>query len=143
MRFQRGDIVKNAPGWTAGCYVITGYNATRPKNCYDATHIVTGKRYRLSNDGIFKVGTASPEFFDPPKANELPEETIVNRIRNIDSQLSPENLACDGELTMNQIAIRKARLEADRATAMRELREVLDRKYLNPTKANWGDSKTP
>lgn len=63
MRFTRGDIVLSAVGWKEGCFVITGYNPSRPKNCYEAINVVNRKKYNLSDESLgIKIGTATEEF---------------------------------------------------------------------------------
>jgi hypothetical protein len=62
MRFERGDIVLSAPGWSAG---ITEVDPLRPKNAYNGLNLVNRKTYRLSDASLSqKVGTATEEFLN-------------------------------------------------------------------------------
>ena len=60
MNFRVNDIVRNAPGWKPGVYVITELRPERPKNQYDGVSLTNGKIYRLGDDSLSpkRVGVA-------------------------------------------------------------------------------------
>jgi hypothetical protein len=62
--FRVNDIVKNAPGWRPGVYVIAGIVTTRPKNPYTAVSLVTGKVFRLSQECLAakRIGVADTDW---------------------------------------------------------------------------------
>jgi len=60
--FERGDIVISAPAYTARCYCILEVDPGQPKHPYVGVNLVNRKHYRLSEESIIKVGTATPEF---------------------------------------------------------------------------------
>jgi hypothetical protein len=45
-------------------YVITEVDPSRPKNGYNGKNPATGKGYRLSDDGLMKIGVATAEYMD-------------------------------------------------------------------------------
>jgi len=46
---------------------------------------------------------------------------LLEKFRNIDNQLSPENLSCDGERPISEIRRRAAILNRERAAVVAEL----------------------
>jgi hypothetical protein len=64
LRFQRGDIVISAPGWSAGCYCILDVDPGRPRYAYSGLNLVNNKRYSLTDDSLIKVGTATEDFLN-------------------------------------------------------------------------------
>ncbi len=78
MPFQLGDICISAPGWKAGCWVISGVQADSPGR-YCGIHLVTGKHFHLKESGLVKVGQVCPGFnpaslIPHPKVSSLPAE---------------------------------------------------------------------
>lgn len=67
MKFQVNDIVKSAPGWSPGVFVITAIHPTRPKNPYDGVSLVKGKTFRLSEEGLAdkRVGVVDQGWNNP------------------------------------------------------------------------------
>ena len=46
---------------------------------------------------------------------------IIEKLRRIENELSPENLTCDGELSRSQVAAKQARLMKERKELVRQL----------------------
>jgi len=76
-----------------------GYNRRRPKNCVSIK--ITGRDYKGPLSLV--IGKA-----DSPVGRS--EDEILNDIRSVYIFLSPENLSCDGELTMRQIKTKRRKL---------------------------------
>ena len=56
------------------------------------------------------------------------EADIIEDLRDVECELSPENLTCDGELPRSQVERRLRALQSRRAALVRELgREPTDR----------------
>lgn len=49
------------------------------------------------------------------------ESQILDDIRDVDCQLSPENLSCDGELSARQVRVKYRKLMAQRNQLVKEL----------------------
>jgi hypothetical protein len=64
LRFKRGDIVVTTPPYAPQVFVITEVDESRPKNAYNGKNPVNGKSYRLSDDGLTKIGEATEEYMD-------------------------------------------------------------------------------
>lgn len=64
LRFKRGDIVQSIPPYSTGVYVITEVTPSRPKNAYTAVNAVTGKRYKLSDESLRKIGVADDSYLN-------------------------------------------------------------------------------
>jgi hypothetical protein len=66
MLFKINDIVMSAPGWRKGIFVITKIIPDNPvsKNKYNGTNLLTGKSYKLSDEGLAskRVGVADDSF---------------------------------------------------------------------------------
>src|SRR5882724_9171083 len=62
MKFQRGDIVVSAPGYTSACYCILELLPLSAKYPYSALNLVNLETYQICDDGLTKVGTATEEF---------------------------------------------------------------------------------
>jgi hypothetical protein len=74
MNFQVDDIVVSAPGVKSGVWVITGIDPSRPKNQYNATSLVNGKCYRLSDSylAVKRVGVADKNSVSSGAGNGQP-----------------------------------------------------------------------
>jgi hypothetical protein len=55
------------------------------------------------------------------QAPKRPEQAIIEDLRSVNCRLSPENVSCDGELPVTEIARRHAALTRQRAELVREL----------------------
>lgn len=64
LRFKRGDIVISLPPFRPGVFVITEVDPSRPKNAYNGKDPANGKGYRISDDGLKKIGEATAEYMD-------------------------------------------------------------------------------
>lgn len=62
MKFQRGDIVVSAPGYSSACYCILELLPLTAKYPYSALNLVNLEVYQVRDDGLTKVGTATEEF---------------------------------------------------------------------------------
>jgi hypothetical protein len=73
--FKRGDILLMGHPYKSCVMIVLDVDLSRPKNCYNTVNPVNGKRYRIGEDGIRKIGEASGEFLsgggDIPLANPL------------------------------------------------------------------------
>jgi hypothetical protein len=84
LSFQCGDIVLSAPGYTAACYCILEVVPFRPQQPYTGLNLVNLKKYRLPDNGLTKVGTASEEFLKAqttPESGNQPREDPAQELR--------------------------------------------------------------
>lgn len=58
MKFEERDILLAGAPYRPQVFVVTKLRPERPKNCYDAVDPVSGKAYKLGDDGMTKIGTA-------------------------------------------------------------------------------------
>jgi hypothetical protein len=60
MQYKINDIVLAAPGWSKAIFIITKLQPENPKNQYVGMNLLTGKSYRLSEDGLAdkRIGVA-------------------------------------------------------------------------------------
>lgn len=67
MKFQVNDIVKSAPGWSAGVFVVVAVHPNRPKNPYEGLSLTNGKTFRLSEEGLSnkRVGVVDQGWNNP------------------------------------------------------------------------------
>jgi len=61
-------------------------------------------------------------FGNAPMAWPLTQNDVDNLAQDIDGELSPENLCCDGELSMAEVGRKKRKLDA----ALSDLQEYAD-----------------
>lgn len=64
LRFKRGDIVVTLPPFAPAVFVITEVDPSRPKNAYNGKNPANGKGYRLSDDGLAKIGVADDSYMN-------------------------------------------------------------------------------
>lgn len=54
----------------------------------------------------------------------MTEKEILEKLRDVDCQLSPENLSCDGELSMKQQRVRYNQLQQEAKSLLKQLGRV-------------------
>jgi hypothetical protein len=84
LNFQRGDIVLSAPGYSSACYCILEVVPSRPQYPYTGLNLVNLKQYRLPDNGLTRVGTATEEFLKAQTGSESgdrPREDSAQEIR--------------------------------------------------------------
>lgn len=85
----------------------------------------TGKRIKVTADGVLAaLGVPRKpigEVVFPRSFPKRDEKAIMEDIRHVHLELSPENLTCDGELPRAQVAVKATRLNAKLAALEREL----------------------
>lgn len=75
--FKRGDILLMCAPYAPAAMVVLDVDPSRPKNCYNTVNPVNGKRYRIGEDGVRKIGEATVEFLNG--GGEIP---LVNPMSN-------------------------------------------------------------
>ena len=111
-----GDFIKMRHGRTVETVEYIGYNPRAPRRPVRIR--MSGKEYRCPLSLIVGGITATP-------AAKRSEKEIMADIASAYSELSPENLTCDGELPMREVEKRSRTIHADLKRLFAELgREV-------------------
>ena len=93
-------------------YTVTG---TKPGRSFDW---VLASR----EDGrVFKFRPTDIEHLTGTSKPKRPDQEIINDLQDVECQLSPENLTCDGELARSHVERRRRELTAKRQALVIEL----------------------
>ena len=77
LTYQRGDIVLGDPSLPPACFCILDVLPERPTHPYTALNLVNLNLYQLRDEGMTKVGTATPEFLQAHAAAQAPATTAA------------------------------------------------------------------
>lgn len=109
-----GDAIGvRSPGGAIRQAKFTGWNPSAKK--YPVNISMDGRRYRCPLSCVVRQG------------GRRPEKEIMSEIASVYANLSPENLTCDGELSVREVCRKRARLEGELEVLFSELgRRVTD-----------------
>lgn len=135
--FEKTNTISAYGGLAAGDTVtITGraiseeYKVVRFTNRGSAIISLNGKEYRAPVSALSKLG--APAGFSVRPVHARSEEDILNDLRRVENDLSPENLTCDGELPKSEVRRRFNSLTAEKGRLTAELGRVPTDKELYP-----------
>ena len=102
---------------------FSGYNPKAPKN--SVLFRMGGRDYKCNPNIVVSAMASPPVQKIGLRTEPRADADIILDIANVYSNLSPENLTCDGELSRREVDIRHRRLHAELQRLFKELgREV-------------------
>ncbi len=100
-------------------YVISGLNPRCIKLPVLAMRVSDGKTYKFAAETVRCLLVKA--VIVPPPIGSRTTDDILRDLRGVESELSPENLFCDGEISNTEAKRREKALLARRSTLVKEL----------------------